>query len=136
MFHLVLDESKYIAVWEERTIADAQEYCLHKYQSGTLDSFTDLSDRQELTELLQAERRVQGYYYWTGLKSESCRCHSDGRCTTNVAGGEGESRSITSCNECFFAIKGKTKKCWHCSQSLYFICKVNKGNEIYSWLTL
>jgi hypothetical protein len=138
MFHLVLDGSKYIAVMEKRTIAGAQEYCSHKYQSGTMDSFTDLSDRQELTELLHAERRVQGRYYWTGLKKEResghCTCSNE-QCT-KVA--EEVSSSICSPKQCFVAIKwgtsGLNLKCWNCSSSLYFICKVNKGNEIYSWL--
>ncbi|CAB4027936.1 Hypothetical predicted protein, partial [Paramuricea clavata] len=125
--------SKYIAVREKRTIADAQKYCLHKYQSGTLDSFTDLSDKQELTELLQAERRVQVYYYWTGLKrkreSGSCPCSNE-QCTKVAKGKEGPN-SIFLSNECFVAMNSASIKCWPCSESLYFICKVNKGNEIY-----
>jgi hypothetical protein len=133
MFHLVLDGSTYIAVRENRTLAGAQKYCSRKYQSGTLGSFTDPSDRHELAKLLQAERRARGHYYWTGLErgSGSCTC-INGPCA------EEECSSIGSSNNFFCTINcvngGSIQQCRSCSRRLYFICKVNKGNDIYSWL--
>jgi hypothetical protein len=127
MFHLVLDGSKYIAVREKLTIADAQKYCSHKYQNGTLGSFADPSDRPELVNLLQAERRGRGLERGSG----SCTC-INGPCA------EEECSSIGSCNKCLCTINcangGSIQQCMGCSRRLYFICKVNKGNDIYSWL--
>ena len=128
MFHVVLDGSKYIAFREERARPAAQEYCSHKYQNGTLGSFKNQSDWEELTKLIQA---APWNYYWTGLKKENENyvC-SGGRCTEFA-----KNKIVlkpTWRRECFFSIfkwpKNQLKMgCKSFSSTLYFICKVNKG---------
>ena len=129
MFYLVLDGSKYIAVREKRTLTGAREYCSHKYQNGVLGSFKDSSDCKELTELMQAEPWNQ--YYWTGTGSFVCR----DRPSLNSKKKNSVQLTLPApnvCPECPALTWANNQLERQCKS--FFICKVNKGNEIYSLL--
>jgi hypothetical protein len=131
-FETLVDGSKYIYIRTKSLNRDkAQEYCSENYENGTLCSFkTNWPEWEDLSDTTRGDPNN----YWTGLKRTKQNGmwdfeFSDGTCT-DFAENEPWSKGQDDQCGCFY-MHGGTCYCSSCTESKYFICKVNKGNKIY-----
>ena len=132
-FETLLDGSKYIYNKQSFNRDDAQEYCANNYENGALCSFKINHEWDHLSDTSRSGQR-NGDSYWTGLKRTKQNGtwyfeFSDGTCT-DFAENEAWSKGQDDKCGCFY-MHGGTCYCSSCTESKYFICKVNKGNKIY-----
>ncbi len=127
---------KYIAIRKSLNQDKAQEYCSEKYKNGALCSFQNDADFQILTELIGAE--PDGHSYWTGLKKKNGNYKfSDG---TSPAYAQTKTSQLCEAgcdNENGSCFIEETKQppyfklgTLQDTQTMRFICQVNKGNII------
>jgi hypothetical protein len=135
-FETLLDGSKYIYIRKSLNRDDAQEYCSEKYENGTLCSFKTYREWEDLADTTRVRERKNDNY-WTGLKRTKQNGtwydeFSDGTCTDFAENEAKGSQAL--CQDdpyrCFY-MQGGIFRCSSCTESKYFICQVNKGNNIY-----
>ena len=116
---------KYIAVRKELSRDTAQKYCSKKYEDGSLSSFKDVCDWNNLINLIKKE---PSHSYWTGLKTnQSYSEFSDGTSAEYVKTKFTEQNSFSNKNGCYLLTRSRELRLEEtCSRKMYFICQVNQ----------
>ena len=127
MFHPIADRS-YIVVQRKLNQTQARRHC---FKNGSLWRPKNLSDCENFNRFMSSNGQNSRKRYWTGL----CKNETDGNelCNTVVL------VQLHNCNsnsdECVSVkIRGADAKhrLEECDDRKYFVCQVNKGNEIFS----
>ena len=133
MFHLIVDTPS-TAANERRgrqKFTEARKHCLKK--NSSLWSYKILSDCKNFTRFMTLNSQYGKRRYWTGLCKNETDDDKNKLCDTVI--GEQLHNCDNNSDECVSVkIRGVDvkRRLEECDDRRYFVCQVNKGNEIFS----
>ena len=131
MFHLIVDTLYFERRHYLQTFTEARNHCLTR--NSSLWSPKILSDCKNFTRYMNSNSQNRKGGYWTGLCKNKTDDNKNKLCDTVI--GEQLHNCNNNSDECV-SVKFRGADVKHhleeCDDRRYFVCQVNKGNEIFS----